>query len=300
MNIETWNLDDSKKLTDFYNQQIANLPYRFPVTQEEFDWGIRHSKKEDIRHTNLHSEQFFVGEESNEIKGFIHVAIEEAEEDGQKIQNGLIRFFSYQPGYRQLGQALLEQAEDYLRQHQVKAIKAFSPAFNYRFFFIGYGVPDSWGHVTGLLRINGYEIFYGEIFMAYPNFQLPEPKAPGKYDDMTWEDLETRSTISGLSLRVFLEGRHIGICNTLAMSHFYLAEEVQNTCFVAWLNIEEEHQGKRWGEFLLHTNLQKLKERGFQHTLISTNINNHRALLFYTNMGYQIVDTSYAFLKNLT
>ena len=46
--LSTCDLEDAALLTEYYNQQIADMPFCYPVTQDEFTTGISHDRYEDV------------------------------------------------------------------------------------------------------------------------------------------------------------------------------------------------------------------------------------------------------------
>ena len=40
MKITFWDISQAAKLTDFYNEQIATVPYCYPVSPEEFERAV--------------------------------------------------------------------------------------------------------------------------------------------------------------------------------------------------------------------------------------------------------------------
>ncbi|HUU54157.1 MAG TPA: GNAT family N-acetyltransferase, partial [Armatimonadota bacterium] len=58
-------------------------------------------------------------------------------------------------------------------------------------------------------------------------------------------------------------------------------------------------QGKGLGKHMLARGLRAARDRGLRHAMISTDWNNHRAYLFYTNFGYGFLDRTFSFRKEL-
>ena len=77
------------------------------------------------------------------------------------------------------------------------------------------------------------------------------------------------------------------------------APEAQDQFFVVWLGVVETQQGRGWGRYLLLRMLWEMLQGGYRHAFISTDHRNHRALVFYTNMGFRVVDTSYEYVKTI-
>ena len=153
------------------------------------------------------------------------------------------------------------------------------------------------GHVAGLFRMNGYEADHGEILLAWPNFEVTEPEPPSSGFETKERVLEGKGRLPGRALQLFREDEQFGVCGAHSVGHFQEAEEAQDQLFVEWLRIEDEVQGAGWGRYLLQRMLWEMKQTGYRHALISTSTNNHRALLFYSNFGFSVVDTAYEFVK---
>jgi len=169
-----------------------------------------------------------------------------------------------------------------------------------------------------LFRMNGYEINstrQGEIFMDQPEYSVAEPFA--KFTLERSEGLEGgpvlsdnrveivvnrkpgRGVLPGLTVHAFRSGNEIGICESLSVGQYCQASEAQDWVFIKWIGVEEDERGKGWGRYLLQRNLWEMQKIGYKNTVISTDITNYRAQLFYTNYGYRVVDTAYGFVKNI-
>ena len=69
--------------------------------------------------------------------------------------------------------------------------------------------------------------------------------------------------------------------------------------FCDLLDVTVDFQGKSLGLHLLLRGLLEARDRGCQHSAISTAYDNDRAFLFYSNHGYRVVDWTYEFTKTL-
>ena len=137
----------------------------------------------------------------------------ETEEYEQNKHKGLIRFLTYQPGCRSVGQALLEESEKYLRDLGMDEIRAFRITYahddySYRFYHLGFGlVSDKTMHIYALFRMNGYEINstrQGEIFMDQPEYSVAEPALPDNQVEIAVEQQPGRGALPGLTVQVKL------------------------------------------------------------------------------------------------
>jgi len=228
------------------------------------------------------------------------------EEDEQKERKGLIRFLIYQPGCRPVGQALLEESERYLRDLGMDEISAFRTGFDdddfsYRFYQLGFGlVSDQKMHIYSLFRMNGYEINkaeQGEVFMNQPEYSIAEPVLPDMWVEIIVEQQSGRGALPGLRVQALRRGTSIGVCKSVSVGRYCQANEAQDWAFIKALYIEDEEQGKGWGRYLLQRNLWEMRKMGYKTTVISADITNYRAQLFYTNYGYRLIGTGYGFVK---
>ena len=91
--------------------RLPTNPICFPASPEEFESSVRFRAWEEIPHPNLSTEKLIVGEQQGTIAGFAHVALASADESASEDM-GLIRFLTYPPGNRAVGQAILEIGGD--------------------------------------------------------------------------------------------------------------------------------------------------------------------------------------------
>ena len=308
MKIMYWDVADAGNLVHVYNEQLTRVPYCYPVSPEEFEIGVRYRKDADEPYEELHSEKFIVGEQNGKIVGFSDVVVVETEEYEQKERIGLIRFLTYQPSYRSVGQALLKESERYLCDLGMSEIRAFRITYDdddlsYRFYHLGFGlISDQTTHIYALFRMNGYEINsaeQGEVFLNQPEYSVDEPMLPDNQVEIVVKQKPGRGVLPGLTVQALRSGNEIGVCYSLSAGQYCQTSEVQDWVFIKWIGVEEEEQGKGWGHYLLQRNLWEMQKIGYKNTVISTDITNYRAQLFYTNYGYRVVDTTYGFVKNV-
>ena len=126
MKIAYWDIAGAGNLVQVYNDQIAGVPHCYPVSREQFETGFTYHKFAGWGYCeDIHSEKLIVGQQNGKIVGFADVAVARIEKDKKKEQRGFIRFLTYQPGCRSVGQAILEEAEKYLADSGMSQINAF-------------------------------------------------------------------------------------------------------------------------------------------------------------------------------
>lgn len=306
MKIDYLDIKDSVNLVDVYNNQITRVDHCYKVSPEEFEKGFQHQKYS--RHgynEEIHSERLIICKDKDDILGFADVAIANIEFDGKKEQKGFIRFLTYKPGCRSAGQLLLDESEKYLKEFDIQEIKAFRLLYihdscGYRFYHLNYGLAsDKLGHICALFGMNEYKINGGEIFMDQPNYYVDEPVLIDKSVDIVVEKKAGRGDLPNLDINAYRNGNLVGECESESIGEFVNAKEAQNWIFISGLWIEQNEQKNGWGRYLLQRNLWESQKLGYKHTAISTDWRNYRALLFYTNYGYYLVDTSYEFVKSI-
>ncbi len=300
MSIKYRDPENAGDLADSYNRLITGLPYCYPVSPEEFIWGIQKERYTAKPFENLHSDKLIINEEAGRINGFIHIAIEKKKEQDQIQKNGIIRFISYQPGNRLIGQTLLNEAENHFRDQGIHLIKVF--AYIYRFYYPDHGQCEKHGHISGLLGINGYTPSNSpprQINMAWENFQISEPVRPDEAIMVDVEKIEGYGQLPNLMIHARRNGQSIGECESYSLGHLQRSNDAQDQILIRWLGINNNEQTKGWGLYLLQRTLWEAQQVGYKHSLIATGENNHRALLCYTNYGYQVLHSSQAYVKHL-
>ena len=287
------------ELTSVYNELTCGVPHCYPVRVEDFASAVAPAAEGGSSQKLLHSEAAFVGRAGGSILGFIHVAVQRPEEDGER-EEGIIRFFAYERGHRSVGQDLLVAAEEYLRERGLCRITAFEQDYRYPFYHFDHAyLSDRLDPVEAVLGFNGYRRVDGEVFLDGLDYDPLEP-APADVDaeiSLTWE--QGRGTRPGLIVRAHRGEKEIGICACVSCGEFSRADEVQDWFFTPWLEVLDEMQGKGLGRYLLQRARQEMHRVGYRHAGISTSWENFRALLFYSNYGYRVVDWTYGLRREM-
>jgi len=221
----------------------------------------------------------------------------EKEEDSEQ---GLVRFLGYRRGRRAAGQLLLEAAEEHCRQHDLTQVKAFESRYRYWFYYLlPAHLSDRLDHVRALLQFNDYELFQGEVFLDWPDYEPLEPAptdVPAEIK-VEWED--GRGQRPNVRVRAIRDGGEVGSCYCISDGESSRAPEAQERVFVLELWVTERLQGRRLGRYLLQRALKEAHGKGYRHAAISTDWRNYRAFLFYSNHGFRAADWTYAFRREL-
>ena len=152
------------------------------------------------------------------------------------------------------------------------------------------------GQIQALLGYNGYERKLGEVFLAWKNYTVipTEPTLEVELS-VNWEP--SRGERPNCTVQAFRDGIEIGICQSISGGEFSDSPDAQDWFHTKWLGITDEFQGQGLGRHLLQQTLQEMRDIGYQHAAISTDWENYRAFLFYSNFGYKVSDWTYGLLK---
>jgi ribosomal protein S18 acetylase RimI-like enzyme len=289
----------AEDLVSVYNRAVDSVPHCYPATLEDFGAALSPAAGQGVSHERLHSEAAFVARDQGSLLGFVNVAVERPKGE-EEVERGVIRFLCYPRGERGLGQSLLGAAEEYLRERGIAEVLVHHQDYRYRFYHFEHAyLSDRLEHVQALLAFNGYEKCAGEVFLDWPDYDPPQPATVDFPTEIAVEWREGRGARPGVRVRALGEGRQLGECVCLSGGEWSDEADAQDWFHVVWLGIEDAVQGRGLGRHLLQRTLMELHGRGYRHACISTHWDNPRALLFYSNYGFHMVDWTYGFRREL-
>jgi ribosomal protein S18 acetylase RimI-like enzyme len=147
------------------------------------------------------------------------------------------------------------------------------------------------------LMMNGYKAVDGEVVLDWPGYDLPHPAPPEGNLEIRLEWSGGRGKLPNLKVEAVREGERVGVCESVSRGEFTDADAAQDGAFVSWLWVHEELRAQGWGRYLLQRGLSEMRRAGYRNASNSTDWNNHRALLFYSNYGFQMADWTYCYEK---
>ncbi|MFC1526692.1 GNAT family N-acetyltransferase [Candidatus Latescibacterota bacterium] len=305
MQVEQRSVSDLAGLAEAYNQELTGVPCFFPVTPDEFEAGVGLDWRGRPLGDALTCRSFVVASEGDTITSFAEVAVAElayepASGDQQKAQkHGLIRFLSYAPGRREAGEAVIHACEDYLKGQAVGTIYVFTPQdFSYRFHNMGFGMlSDRQGHVHGLLAEHGYGVYGTAAFLSRSTGQVDEPDVPDAAAEVKVTSQTGRGSRPNVSVEVLLGSEEIASCTGLSAGEFVAHDQAQTACYIAHLKVSPREQGKGWGRYALQRTHREVHRAGYETAFVATG-GNPRALLLYTNHGYEVISTLSGYSKH--
>lgn len=296
MEILEYTPDMQRQIAHCYNALTAHVPHCCPVSEAELGKVLMCPAYETTDKKRLQSQTAFVARDRKGILGFIQVGIGPCEKLNRN-NIGIIRFCVYRPGERQVAQTLLEKAEDHLNAYASEQIIAFPQDYRYRFYHFRYAyLSATLGQVQALLGHNGYRRKLGEVFLAWENYVVT-PTEPTPQIEFTANWHLGRGEHPNCTVQAFRDGHEIGVCQSVSGGEFSDHADAQAWFHTTWLGITDEFQGQGFGRQLLQRTLQEMHSVGYRHAAISTDSENYRAFLFYSNFGYQVSDWTYGLLK---
>jgi len=303
MNILPYTSDFDEGLSEFYNGLIADVPHCHPTRPQ--DWAdfllplLQPNRTSPFRfHRRLIHQQLLVAVEAGSVLGLGHSVVKKPRKKGGSVQ-GTIAFIAHKRGSRIAGQELLDRCEAFLQEHDVRKIRVFPGSQRIPFYHLdAAGLSDQMEHIHALLGLNGYSRDDGVVFWERRSFQPQVPVLLEEYGDITLEWSNSKGE-PNLRLEANKNGEFLGMCDCHSFARYGSLTNEKGWCFVKWLGVEKVIRGKRLGVYILERTLEEMSKVGYEHVAIGTGYDNYRALSFYSNHGFRIVDWTYNFVKNI-
>ncbi|MBC7234381.1 MAG: GNAT family N-acetyltransferase [Chloroflexi bacterium] len=300
-----------QELHAVYQEAVARVPHCYPVDRERFVAALPAPSQaaDDANGNGLRDERVLLARESGQVVGFLHLGVREPMPAPEELERnrplraaGAIRFFWYRRGHRAAGQALLDAAELFLAEHElsIHQMEAFHYDYTYPFYHVEHAfLSDRLDHVHALLGFNGYHRCSSELVLDWPDYSIPDPGRPAVNVELSRKWTKGSGARPGLVLTAHLRDRQVGVCVCVSLYEVARVVEADDWVYTRWLGIEEDYQGRGLGRFLLLSALRDLHTVGYRHATICTFGDNYRAFLLYSNLGYHVIDWTYAFRKKL-
>lgn len=286
MTISEWNPSDSGRLTAAYNAQAVEIPYDdYPVDPETLVDAL------SLPNPDFSDGRLFVSEDGGDPKGFIHVGTIPGDGDSGE-RHGLVRYLCFPRDRRDIGQALLDSAHEYLNP-----LASTCRAFDHRYPYSCMSHPclkSPWEHVYALLGSNGYEQVEPWVHvMDLRDYKMPEPALPYHgidvqvNDETHFPDHTNYGDLPTVAVRLFRGDKWIGA--TEAQPHYlpHWDRELQYTCITLGIDVNETERGRGFGRYLMKRSLYEMQRAGCQHAILGTNQDNYIALSLYASLGYR-------------
>lgn len=306
---------DAAALAVCFSRSIAGVHHCHPCSAETFAAEMQRCHSDDLVNRAI----WVAEDEQGDCIGFIEVAVlgrsQPAAEPPLAQGDGIIRYLALDRRHRRAGDALLDHAESYLQQCGAGRVIAFSSSTKYPFYFLeSAGLSSTQVHVSALLGLRGYENTKkdtNEAYLDWVDFDiaaLPPPPAPDRGISFR-VDLDDSGPGRLPSASVWAisneDASELGVCECVNACNWADHPKADASCqdffFVTHMAVppiftdEHQFQGKGVGQLLLGEALRRLREVGYRHSCISTDQGNNRALLFYSNFGYETVEWTHSY-----
>ena len=145
-----------------------------------------------------------------------------------------------------------------------------------------------------------YRRVAGEVFLEYLDCDPGEPAPTGVDVDISLEWENGAHGKPDLTVEAHQGGERVGECGCHSICGYSEDERARDWFFFASLGVEERFQGRYLGKHLLQRAMLEMRGVGYRHAAISTAADNHRAFLFYSNVGYSVSDWTFGLGKVLS
>lgn len=300
LSIQQWDIDKAAQLHTIWHKATANAPFAYAVEPEEFATGMIPVESDDESFVTSHPQKLFVASNATEPVGFVHIAADSnIEVNGEDIECGMIRCLAFSPDQREVGQTLLNHAEQTFRAEGFTHADAFPLYHGYPFHNHKVGIlSDRMPHVSSLLIEAGYKAHDGHLTMerSLDSAPMPDPY-PGV--DVIIEKTDGAGIRPNIWVRATINNEVIGNCRSQSGCTYATHPSLETLSYTRGMGIKEPHRRKGIGRYLLKHALHEMRCEGYQTAALNCREKNHPAVSLYKSEGYATADTSFAYVKDL-
>ena len=300
MEIVAYQPELATDMHNLYNQTIAPVAHCYPIDLKRFTEALEPTLKTHNKGPkNMRSQKAFVAIEQNTVLGYVQAGL--LVDSEEHIQCAGIRFLSYKPGHRSVGDALIKKIESWSRNAGATTLFAFHQQHRLPFYhYAGSHLSDRMGHIQASFAMRQFEKFAGAVFLTHDNFRPREPQ-PNDFTMTTKvaQKYEGNTHLPNLIHEALINNKVVGTCISISSEVDLKHNDVKDFLFVDELDVEEQWQGKGIGKYLLQSVLNSAYDIGYRQAGISTTWDNHRAFIFYSNFGFAVSDWTYGWKKEL-
>jgi ribosomal protein S18 acetylase RimI-like enzyme len=249
----------------------------------------------------LHPEgpvEMLVAEDAGGVRGFAAIAKlddEDAEEARQATEAITALYFADEEAGRALIAACEARASGdrlaaFPPTHNVAPLTSFSAGWN--------GLTDRAAPIARLLARSGYTPFFRELHLTCDIVRnAPLEIAPPEGVTIVAE----QGKLGNLVQRARAGEREVGACwyNTIAAIGKIDDPAAARVGHVMWMHVEEDMRRRGIARLLMARMFSHLRAIGCDECWLTTTADNWPAQALYLGLGYEICDTSAAFLKLL-
>ena len=249
MTAEVWDLGRSGELADVYNEQIACVPYSFPVTTSTMASAAQRV------HNGLECERLVVGVRGASIESFAHTGVLNVSgtREGDEMQSrcGLIRMLIANPRSISEAKGVLERVESGFRDLGITQIRAFDDASYYFYRYTTPFLTDRWPPTWSLLRSQGFESIHKGQFFDWRDFQVAEPAHSDASLHLRFEQRQGAGVRPNLTVEAMRGDEAISRVLLTALDHYSGAPEASDVCYVDGFGTSDHERRKGIGRFAM-------------------------------------------------
>jgi ribosomal protein S18 acetylase RimI-like enzyme len=159
------------------------------------------------------------------------------------------------------------------------------------------GLSDRLRVVARVLARSGFRPFYRELHLECSGAHFPPPVAPAPTDVAIVE----RNNASGDLIFAAMAGdEEVGVCVYRTLAHLSDHPEARQWGYVMGLHVAEALRRRGVARHLLTRALRHLADHGCRGCWLTTGADNWPAQPLYLALGFEIVDASACFRKEMT
>ena len=298
---EQWDMDRAAELHVIWVESTADAPYYYAVGPDEFATGIIPVEFDDESCATARSQRLITASDAGRPVGFAHLcASSDVEINGEDIECGIIRFLAFSPDRREVGRVLLRHSEKIFQREGFSRIDAFPLFHGYPFHNHKVGILSArMSHVSSLLRESGYRAHDGHLTMERSLQSVPLADLPPEAD-VVIEKTEGAGVRPNICVKVMVDGEVKGNCRSQSGRTYADLEALESCSYTRWLGVKEACRRRGFGRYLLRRALHEMRCEGYKTSVLNCRVKNLPAVSLYESEGYASVDTSLAYVKDLS
>ena len=159
------------------------------------------------------------------------------------------------------------------------------------------GLSDRLSVTARVLVWRGFVPHYRELHLECTGARFPPAQAPAPADVMI---VERNNAEGEFSLAAMLEDREVGVCLYRTLARISDHPDAARWGYLMWLHVDEPLRRHGIARHLLTRALRHLSEQGCDGCWLTTGADNWPAQPLYLALGFEIVDTSACFRKEVS
>lgn len=271
--------DNANKLYEYWNKIGDSIPYFYTTSYESFIFSLFEDTYNGIK--ILEENYIYVAVEDNVILGFIQYGIPGFHfENWEMIKNpqiGVVRNIFFEKTRSDIGQKLLELANQYFQENGIKELYAFYHAMGMSCNGNHGKLYERYEYIGDLLVNGGFQVEHENVY--YTKTML-EKKINKNIEIDVLDEANNKQMIE-----VHEGGNRIGSAEVKFIDHLTGMKQ-DKILYLAWIGIEENLKGKGIGSKFLNQIINYYIKRGYTEIHTDTALNNIVAQEFYERNGF--------------